>query len=117
MSNAAHIEDSSHTTGYDARRLHTRDMEVGYTDAVQRHVKRHVVEPKPISQHKLDFEHARPRWMREMAAEALGVFFYVYPGIASQASFFLNNTEPIFGTLFQVSKFLCSCIFAHKIWY
>jgi len=55
--------------------------------------------------------------MREMAAEALGVFFYVYPGIASQASFFLNNTEPIFGSLFQVSNFICSCIFAHKIWY
>jgi hypothetical protein len=37
-----------------------------------------------------------------MAAEALGVFFYVYPGIASQASFFLNGTEPIFGSLFQI---------------
>jgi glycerol uptake facilitator-like aquaporin len=40
--------------------------------------------------------------MREMAAEALGVFFYVYPGIASQASFFLNGTEPVFGSLFQI---------------
>ena len=37
-----------------------------------------------------------------MAAEALGVFFYVYPGIASQASFFLNGTEPAFGSLFQI---------------
>lgn len=33
-----HIEDSAHTTGYDARRLHTNDMEIGVTDAVQRHV-------------------------------------------------------------------------------
>lgn len=52
-------------------------MEIGVTDAVQRHVQRHVVAPKPVSQRKLDFEHSRPRWMREMAAEALGVFFYV----------------------------------------
>lgn len=52
-------------------------MEIGVTDAVQRHVHRHVVAPKPVTQRKLDFEHARPRWMREMAAEALGVFFYV----------------------------------------
>jgi glycerol uptake facilitator-like aquaporin len=37
-----------------------------------------------------------------MAAEALGVFFYVYPGIASQASFFLNGTEPQFGSIFQI---------------
>jgi glycerol uptake facilitator-like aquaporin len=37
-----------------------------------------------------------------MAAEALGVFFYVYPGIASQASFFINGTEPQFGSLFQI---------------
>jgi hypothetical protein len=85
-------------------------MEVGVTDAVQRHVQRNVVAPKPISQRKLDFEHVRPRWMREMAAEALGVFFYVYPGIASQASFFLNNTEPAFGSIFQVSE-LFSCNF------
>jgi hypothetical protein len=40
--------------------------------------------------------------MREMAAEALGVFFYVYPGIASQASFFINGTEPAFGSIFQI---------------
>lgn len=99
---SAHVENASHTTGYEARRLHTNDMEVGVTDAVQRHIQRNVVTPKPVSQRKLDFEHSRPRWMREMAAEALGVFFYVYPGIASQASFFLNGTEPIFGSVFQI---------------
>jgi len=96
------MEDPSHTTGYDARRLHTNELEVGVTEAVQRHMHRHVVPPKPVTQRKLDFEHARPRWIREMAAEALGVFFYVYPGIASQASFFLNNTEPAFGSIFQI---------------
>jgi len=36
---AEHVEDSAHTTGYDARRLHTNDMELGVTDAVQRHVR------------------------------------------------------------------------------
>jgi hypothetical protein len=99
---STHVEDAGHTTGYDPHRMHTGDMEIGVTEAVQRHVTRHIVPPKPVSQRKLDFEHARPRWIREMAAEALGVFFYVYPGLASTASFFLNNEEPIFGSLFQI---------------
>ena len=94
-----HIE---YQDGGPAHRLHTGELEIGVTDAVQRHATRHVVPPKPVSQRKLDFEHARPRWMREMAAESLGVFFYVYCGVASQASFFLNNTEPQFGSLLQI---------------
>jgi hypothetical protein len=32
---SAHIENSAHSTGYDAQRLHTNDMEIGVTDAVQ----------------------------------------------------------------------------------
>lgn len=59
-------------------RLQTNDLEIGATEAVQRHIQRNVVPPKPVSQGKLDFEHSRPRWLREMAAEATGVFFYVY---------------------------------------
>lgn len=97
-----HHEHAGGVIGYDPQRLRTHDLEVGVTDAVQRHATRHVVAPKPVSQRKLDFEHARPRWFRECAAEALGVFMYVYPGIASQASFFVNGTEPIFGSLFQI---------------
>lgn len=97
-----YAEHAGSNGGQDMRRLHTHDMEIGITEAAQRHAQRHVVHPKPVSQRKLDFEHSRPRWVREMAAEAIGVFFYVYPGIASQASFFLNKTEPIFGSLFQI---------------
>ena len=52
------------------------EMELGATEAVQRHFSRDVVEAKPVSQRKLDFEHSRPRWLREMAAEATGVFFF-----------------------------------------
>lgn len=77
-------------------------MELGATEAVQRHVSRHVVESKPVSQRKLDFEYSRPRWLREMAAEATGVFFYVYPGIASTATFLINDANPAFGSLFQI---------------
>lgn len=73
-----HAEDSAHTTGYEPQRLHTGQLEVGVTDAVQQHIARSVVPPRPVSQRKLDFEHSRPRWLREMAAEATGVFFYVY---------------------------------------
>lgn len=83
-------------------RLHTNDLELGATEAVQKHFERHVVAPKSVSQRKLNFEHARPRWLREMLAEATGVFFYVYPGIAASASFFLNKTEPAFGSIFQI---------------
>lgn len=97
-----HVEHAAHTTGYEAHRLHTDEIELGVTEAVQRHVTRHVVPPKPVSQIKLDYEHRRPRWFREMAAEAIGVFFYVYAGISSVASFFLNGTEPAFGSLLQV---------------
>lgn len=70
-------------------------VEIGATEAVQQHLSRHVVATKPVSQRKLDFEHARyvpyvsifqeyliimvrPRWLRECMAEATGVFFYVY---------------------------------------
>jgi hypothetical protein len=74
---SAHHEHPAHTTGYEAHRLHTGELEVGITEALQRHITRHVVAPPPVSQRKLDFEASRPRWFREMAAEATGVFFYV----------------------------------------
>jgi hypothetical protein len=72
-----HVEQAGNYGGQDIRRLHTNDMEIGITEAVQQHAHRHVARPKPVTQRRLDFEHSRPRWMREMAAEALGVFFYV----------------------------------------
>jgi hypothetical protein len=69
---------NGHTTGHDMTRLHTHEMEIGVTEAAQRHAARHnVPSRRPVSQRKLDFEHSRPRWLREMMAEATGVFFYV----------------------------------------
>ena len=61
---------------HNMERLHTNDLELGATEAVQRHLTRHVVEAAPVTQRKLNFEHRRPRWLRECAAEAVGVFFY-----------------------------------------
>jgi hypothetical protein len=58
-------------------RLHTADIELGYSEALLKHLSRHVVPPKRVSQRKLDFEHSRPRILRECMAEATGVFFYV----------------------------------------
>ncbi|PMD54689.1 putative glycerol uptake facilitator [Hyaloscypha bicolor E] len=111
---SAYVENG-YTTGYEVRRLQTNDMEIGVTDAVQRHVQRNVVAPKPVTQGKLDFEYSRPRWLGEMAAEAMGVFFYPYPGIASQASIFLNGAEPAFGSIFQTglayAMYLCSRLY------
>lgn len=54
------------------------DLEIGISEAIRRHVSRHVVPSKPISQRTLIFESKRPRWLRECVAEATGVFFYVY---------------------------------------
>ncbi|KAG9581334.1 aquaporin-like protein, partial [Aureobasidium melanogenum] len=84
------------------QRLHTNDLELGATEAIQRHYERHVVSTKPVSQRKLDYERARPRWLREMMAEATGVFFYVYPGVAATAAFTLNKEDAAFGSLLQV---------------
>ncbi|KIX04354.1 uncharacterized protein Z518_05222 [Rhinocladiella mackenziei CBS 650.93] len=94
----------------DMARQHTNDIELGMSDVLQRHISRHVVPPKPVSQRKLNFEQKRPRILREMMAEATGVFFYVFPGIASVASFTLATTNPVagqigidvFGSLFQI---------------
>lgn len=89
-----------------AERTHTGDIEIGISDALQRHITRHVVAPKPVSQRKLNFEHKRPRVLRECMAEATGVFFYVLPGIASVATFTLNGASPLgvtaFGSIFQI---------------
>jgi len=92
--------------GEDLRRLQTADLELGATDVLQKHVTRHVVSPKPVSQRKLDFEHRRPRILRECMAEATGVFFYVFPGIAAITDFTLNAGSAVgtaaFGSIFQI---------------
>lgn len=88
------------------RRQGTNDIEVGYAEALQRHITRHVVPPPPVSQRRLNFEHSRPRILRECMAEATGVFFYVFPGIAAVASTYLNADSPLgvtlFGSIFQI---------------
>ncbi|KAI4111469.1 MAG: hypothetical protein LQ345_006798 [Seirophora villosa] len=92
--------------GEHMHRLETHDLELGATEAVQKHYSRHVVAQRPVTQRKLDFEHQRPRWLRECMAEATGVFFYVFPGIAAIASFTLNLDSEVgvtaYGSLFQV---------------
>jgi hypothetical protein len=103
------------------QRLHTHDIEIGTSEVLQRHITRHVAATKPVSQRRLDFEHRRPRWLREMAAEATGVFFYgiftgrnqsmeklitdrntVYPGIAATAAFTTEHANPAFGSILTI---------------
>lgn len=75
-----------------------------------RHIERRVVPAKPVSQRKLDFEHKRPRLLRECMAEATGVFFYVLPGCAAITAFTLAGYNeaaqtlgvPAFGGLMQI---------------
>lgn len=58
-------------------RLQTHDIEIGVSDALQRHASRHVAQHKAVSQRVLDFEKRRPRWLRECVGEATGIFLYV----------------------------------------
>ena len=93
------------SSAHDLQRQHTGEIEIGFSEALNRHVTRHVVPAPPVSQRKINFEHRRPRIMRECLAEATGVFFYVFPGIASVASTYLNATgaSPVtFGSIFQI---------------
>jgi hypothetical protein len=57
-------------------RLRSHDVELGLSDVLNKHVARHAAHQKPVSQRRLDFEHRRPLLLREMFAEATGVFFY-----------------------------------------
>lgn len=84
------------------RRLYANDIELGVTKALQQHIARNVVPAKAVSQRKLDFERRRPRWLREMIAEAVGVFFYVFPGVGATAAFTINNSDAGFASLLQV---------------
>ena len=76
---------SRHTENANLYRLQTGELEIGVTEALQRHITRTIHQPPPVSQRRLDFEQSRPRWLREMGAEALGVFLYV-SGFHSQRS-------------------------------
>ncbi len=60
------------------RRLEAHEIEIGISEALSRHIARHVVAASPVAQKTLNFEANRPRWLRECAAEALGVFIFVY---------------------------------------
>jgi apolipoprotein N-acyltransferase len=100
-------------------------VEIGITEAVQKHFSRQVHPRPPVSQRRLDLEHARPRWLRECLAEATGVFFYVFPGIAAVASFTVATATPLelavgaaaFGGLFQIGwAFGIGIAFAIVMW-
>jgi glycerol uptake facilitator-like aquaporin len=99
------MANDNHPNG-NLHRLHTHDIEIGASEALERHITRHVIPPPPVSQRRLDFEHSRPRILRECMAEATGVFFYVFPGIASIASFTVNSAAPLpigfYGNILQV---------------
>ena len=61
-----------------SRRLESHEIEIGISEALSRHIARHVVAATPVSQKTLNYEARRPRWLRECIAEALGVFIFVY---------------------------------------
>lgn len=123
----------------DLRRLHTHDIEIGISEALERHISRHVIRPPAVTQRRLDFEHKRPRLyahkiesenlifstdkytsLRECMAEATGVFFYVFPGIAAVAFFTVNTTGPLpvpfFSNILQIGfAFAMGIVFAITI--
>lgn len=84
----------SHSSGDDdLRRQRTGEMELGVTEATQQHFKRKIVRAPPASLERIEFEKKRPKFLREMAAEATGVFFYVFPGVAGMPAKFYSSIE------------------------
>lgn len=79
------------------------EMEVGVTDVVADHAVKHVVHAPPISRRRLQFEKSRPVWLREMMAEATGVFFYVYAGVSAQTAFYVTGQEPQYSSILAVA--------------
>lgn len=77
----------------DLRRQRTGELELGVTEATQKHFNRKVVRAPPASPARLAYEKRRPKFLREMAAEATGVFFYVFPGVAATASLFFASAN------------------------
>lgn len=67
-------DDTNHRENL--RRMGTNDVEIGVSDVLQTHVTRHIAHVKPVSQRRLNFEHKRPRVVREIVAETLGTFIY-----------------------------------------
>jgi hypothetical protein len=90
-------------------RLHDPEegIEIGVSEVLHKHVTRHVAVGATVSQRRLDFEHSRPRILREMAAEATGVFFYVYPGIAATAALITEHGKPEFGSMLTIGFAYC----------
>lgn len=87
-------------------------MELGVTEATQKHFQRKIVRAPPASPARLAYEARRPKFLREMAAEATGVFFYVFPGVAATATQFFSianaaapgTTEPNAGMVIVIGS-------------
>ncbi|KAL1984836.1 hypothetical protein VTN96DRAFT_8680 [Rasamsonia emersonii] len=81
------------------------DIEIGLSEVLRQHVSRHLPS-KHVSQRRLTFERYRPTILRECVAEAMGVFFYVFSGVASVANFIVNAESPVgaaaFSSFFQI---------------
>ncbi|TID21980.1 aquaporin-like protein [Venturia nashicola] len=96
----------SHHESSDSHEMPNMHMQqapgMAMTDALRKHLTRHILSAGPVTQRRLDFEHARPTWLRDMFAEATGVFFYVYPGMAATAAFILQKENSAFGSIFTI---------------
>ncbi|KAJ9303057.1 hypothetical protein DTO271G3_431 [Paecilomyces variotii] len=79
--------------------------ETGTSETIRHNAYRHVLAAKSISQRILHFERITPDQL-SCIAEATGAFFYVFPGLASIASFFLNTPKELrstaYGSFFQI---------------
>lgn len=83
---------------------HAADVDV--QEAAAQYIAAHEPVYRPVSERRLEFEHARPALLRQCVAEATGVFFFVFCGIASIASFVLHHDHEqglaAFGSIFQI---------------
>lgn len=118
----------------DTRRLETASqLEVGITDAVRQPIPRKVAVPVPVTQRRLDFEHKRPRLVREMIGEIVGMFMcgmfrrrlgvataltdgQVYPGMASTTSLLISKHDPVASSVLQIG-WVCNLLGRYTITY
>ncbi|ODQ52308.1 aquaporin-like protein [Saitoella complicata NRRL Y-17804] len=84
---------------HDLHRVNTGQVELGATDVLADAPHVDVVLPPAVSHGRLAYERRRPRWAREMFAEATGCYFYVYGGISAAICFNLDLLEKGGGAL------------------
>lgn len=101
---------SPYTSGANTPRLqHAMEHEI--SSGLHRYLDRIEVPYRPVSHRRLNFESRRPKVLRECLAEFTGVCFFVFPALASVATYILHTNSEL-GVSAYGSHFQTGCAFA-----